>query len=173
MAFSWAEVGKWIADAAPIIGGALAGPAGAAVGDLVAQALGTSNSPGAVQAALASDPAAYTKIKALEIEKALEIAKLQAKVQIEQASAEKEQVVADVAEAKHGWAGDWRDAVGWICVAAFSWAYVALPVATFTLRLAHSPVVLPVPSLGVLGPILIGMLGLGVYKTGENIWRKP
>lgn len=36
MAFSWGDIGKLIGSAAPIVGTALGGPAGAAVGSMVA-----------------------------------------------------------------------------------------------------------------------------------------
>lgn len=66
MAFSWEKVGRAVADAAPILGSLAAGPAGGAVGALIAQRLGTAADPEAVLEAMKSDPDALLKIRQLE-----------------------------------------------------------------------------------------------------------
>ena len=44
----WAAIGRKVADAAPLLGTALGGPAGAALGALVASTLGTASNPAEV-----------------------------------------------------------------------------------------------------------------------------
>ena len=63
----WKDLGKQVANFAPTIGGALLGPAGAAVGSLIAGKLGTQNTPTAISAAIA-DPAMQAKIVDLQLE---------------------------------------------------------------------------------------------------------
>lgn len=66
MGISWEKVGRAVADAAPILGSLAAGPAGGAVGALIAQKLGTASDPEAVLEAMKADPEALLKIKQLE-----------------------------------------------------------------------------------------------------------
>ena len=63
----WEDIGSLVADAAPIIGGLIGGPAGAGVGSLVANALGTKPDPVAVKQAITNDPEALQKIAEAEM----------------------------------------------------------------------------------------------------------
>lgn len=79
---NWSDIGKAVGSAAPMVGTLLGGPAGAAVGALVASALGTRNDPDAVNAALAADPSALARVQELQIN---------AKVQLQQLAVTAEQ----------------------------------------------------------------------------------
>lgn len=78
----WKDIAGVVGKAAPFVGGILGGPAGAAVGGLVATALGTKATPDAVSAALLADPQAALKVKELETS---------AKVQLQQLAVTAEQ----------------------------------------------------------------------------------
>ena len=71
----WDKVLELIGDAAPVVGTMLGGPAGTAVGGLVAKALGVDNTPEAIEEALKNNPEALVKIK--EIEASRELAQLE------------------------------------------------------------------------------------------------
>lgn len=73
----WKQIGKAVADSAPILGGLLGGPAGSAAGALIASALGTSGDPDAVLAKIKSDPAVMMQIKQLEADERQHIRDLQ------------------------------------------------------------------------------------------------
>lgn len=73
---TWKDVGNVVGKAAPVIGGLLGGPVGAAAGKLVANVLGCEESPEAVQAELAKNPEAYVKLKTAEIEHKGQLAEL-------------------------------------------------------------------------------------------------
>lgn len=64
----WSGIGKLLGVAAPIVGTALGGPAGAAVGSLVAGLLGVDNEPDAVANAVKADPNIIVKLKQLEVD---------------------------------------------------------------------------------------------------------
>lgn len=64
----WDSIKSTVGAAAPLLGGALGGPAGAAAGKIVASALGTSDDANAIQQALAQDPEAAQKLRAAEQE---------------------------------------------------------------------------------------------------------
>jgi len=68
MAFSWGDVGKLVGSAAPIVGTALGGPAGGAVGSMIASLLGVEDKPDAVASAIKADPSIVVKMKELEVE---------------------------------------------------------------------------------------------------------
>lgn len=62
----WKDIAGVVGKAAPVVGTLLGGPAGAAVGGLVAAALGTDSTPDAVSAALVGNPDAIVKIQELQ-----------------------------------------------------------------------------------------------------------
>lgn len=73
---NWKEIGGLVGKAAPMIGGLLGGPAGAAVGSVVAGVLGVEDTPEAVSRELAKNPEAFVKLRQAEIDKEKEFAKL-------------------------------------------------------------------------------------------------
>lgn len=88
----WKDIASVVGKAAPVVGTLLGGPAGAAVGGLVAAALGTDSTPDAVSAALIGNPDAIVKIQELQTN---------AKVQLQQLAVTAEQNrLADVQNAR-------------------------------------------------------------------------
>ena len=77
MAINFNDLGKWVAQSAPLLGGELAGPAGATIGTLIAAKFGGNNTqPDALHALITADPAAALKLKELEMEHQLAIEQL-------------------------------------------------------------------------------------------------
>ena len=67
---SWADVGSFIAKAAPALGAVLGGPVGAiagAAGSLIAKTLGCDATADSVTAALQADPDALVRLRELEV----------------------------------------------------------------------------------------------------------
>ena len=62
----WSDLKSVIGKSAPILGTLVGGPAGAAVGGLIASALGTEATPDAVNAALMANPALYEKLQEVQ-----------------------------------------------------------------------------------------------------------
>lgn len=65
---NWSDVAKLAGKAAPLLGTALGGPAGGAVGAIVASALGVENTPEAVSVAVKNDPDAMVKLRQIELD---------------------------------------------------------------------------------------------------------
>ena len=63
----------------------------------------------------------------------------------------------------------WRPWLGWVCGAAFAWAYVLQPILAAVLSASGSAVVLPTLDLSAMSPVLLGMLGLGGMRTVEKL----
>ena len=65
---NWKKLGAIIGKAAPLLGTALGGPAGATIGALVSSALGVEDTPQAVSQAVKNDPDALIRLKQFELE---------------------------------------------------------------------------------------------------------
>lgn len=72
----WSDVGKAAAKAAPLLGTALLGPAGGAIGALVASVFGVEAEPDKVAAAIKADPEAAIKLRQIENEHAREMKRM-------------------------------------------------------------------------------------------------
>lgn len=64
--------------------------------------------------------------------------------------------------------GGWRPATGWICACGLGWATIGVPVCNWILALNKITEPLPPVDTGALIGILLGMLGLGGYRTAEK-----
>lgn len=95
---NWSDIGGIIGKAAPVVGTLLGGPAGAAVGALVASALGTANDPDAVSAALASDPSALARVQELQINAKVQLQQLAVTAENNRLQAEAVQYAAEAAD---------------------------------------------------------------------------
>lgn len=62
----WSDLGRHVADYAPLLGGVLLGPAGAAGGKMLAHAFGTDESPEAVHEAMTDDPNAPDTLRMVQ-----------------------------------------------------------------------------------------------------------
>lgn len=98
MAISWESVGRSLADAAPYVGSLLAGPAGGAVGALIAQELGTGQDPASVAAALAGNPEAAARVRELELNARVQLQQLAVTATKNQMDAEQAVFAAEVAD---------------------------------------------------------------------------
>jgi hypothetical protein len=74
----WKDIGSIVGKAAPLLGTLLGGPAGAAVGGIIASALGTGNDPDEVNKAIAANPDALVKLREIEASRAVRLEELAA-----------------------------------------------------------------------------------------------
>ena len=88
---NWSDIAGAVGKAAPILGTLLGGPAGAAVGGLIASALGTANDPADVAAAM-QNPDAAIKLREVESRRQVDLQALavdMAKAEIATAAADR------------------------------------------------------------------------------------
>lgn len=81
----WKDISGVVGKTAPLLGTLLGGPAGAAVGGIIASVLGTGNNADDVSAALSVNPDAAVKLKEIEATRQTKLAELaedQAKAEI-------------------------------------------------------------------------------------------
>ena len=95
---NWSDIGRVIGNAAPTLGALLGGPAGGAVGALIASALGTTTDPDAVSAALANDPEAMVKVQELQLNAKVQLQQLAVTAETNRMQAEGAQYAAEAAD---------------------------------------------------------------------------
>lgn len=149
----WKDLAGIVGKAAPALGTLLGGPAGAAVGGLIASALGTGASPDDVSAALTNNPDALVKLRQIEADKTVKLQELlgaQAQAELAAAASQVQAVnntMQTEAKADHWPTYSWRPAIGFVFA-----AYIA---SLFILPLfGKAPVVLSADMTMAVGAIL-------------------
>lgn len=94
----WKTVGQSVAKSLPILGTVLGGPAGGAIGTLVASALGVEDSPEAVNSVIANDPQALVKLRELELNNRVQLQQLFVTAQSNQLNYDLAQYQAEVSD---------------------------------------------------------------------------
>lgn len=130
----WKDIQADIAAAAPVLGTLVGGPAGTAIGSLVATALGTPNDAAAVQQAIKTDPNAAVKLRQIEADNSTRLQELLV-------TAENNRLVADTAaiatvnttmqteaKADHWPTYAWRPFIGFCFGFAWLGVYLILPI---------------------------------------------
>lgn len=63
----------------------------------------------------------------------------------------------------------WRPFVGWVCGSGFAIQFVVGPMVEWLAALSGHPIKFPAMDLSTMSPLLLGMLGLGGYRTVEKL----
>lgn len=164
----WKDIAGVVGKAAPLVGTLIGGPAGAAIGGLVAAALGTANTPDAISAAIATDPSAALKLAQFQSDN---FVKLQAMVyahadkQLEADVAQVQAVNATMQAEVKARAFSWRDWWGYVSGVCF--AVVVACVAYMVIRATwtnHPELMASIPAIvgafTALFAIAAGVLGV-------------
>ena len=162
----WNQIAGDIAKYAPIVGGILGGPPGAAlgsVGSMIASALGVANTPDDVSVALATNPDAAVKLKAIEADHQVQLASLSMQAAANQLTAETNNLAAvnqtmQVETKSEHWSSYmWRPFCGFVFGTLMLGDYFVLP-------LMHIPVpVIPPEAWMTLGAVL----GIASFFRGK------
>ncbi len=81
-----------------------------------------------------------------------------------------EQIKVNAVEAAQpGLINKWRPALGWVCVCAYAFNYLGLPLANFAVDLMGLKVDIIALDTGELTTLLFGMLGIGTLRTIDKI----
>jgi hypothetical protein len=62
----------------------------------------------------------------------------------------------------------WRPAVGWICAVGLGFNFIVVPLGNFAITVSGGDAVIPSLDVSQMMPVLMGMLGLGAYRTFEK-----
>ncbi|QOR55200.1 MAG: hypothetical protein SHS37scaffold296_17 [Burkholderiales phage 68_11] len=176
----WKDIAAAVGKSAPILGTLLAGPAGGAIGGLVASVLGTGATPSEVSQALATNPDAAVKLREIEASQQIrfqELATDEAKAQIlaaQQAVTDTNATMRAEAAAEHWPTYSWRPAIGF-AVALDVLLSSLLVCGVFTAQVFNAPgaaaAVAALPAtLGALAAIVglaLPVLGIASYFRGR------
>lgn len=113
--------------------------------------------------------AADAKLKVLELQSSGELAALNAELQLAVG-----QMEINKAEAyqQDVFRGGWRPFIGWTCGSAFAFNFVVLPLLITISALMGNPIVVAPLDMSEMLPVLLGMLGLGGFRTYEKLHTK-
>ncbi len=106
-----------------------------------------------------------------EAEKAkVKMAELAMQGQLEELKLLTGQLEINKAEAMHNskWVAGWRPFIGWVCGSALAWHYIVMPFLVWALSIFSITTTMPALDMGELMTILLGILGLGAYRTYEK-----
>ena len=95
---NWSDIGNIVGRAAPMVGTLLGGPAGEAVGALVASALNVPNDPDSVNAVLAGNPDALVRVQELQTNARVQLQQLAVTAENNRLQAEGAQFAAEAAD---------------------------------------------------------------------------
>lgn len=121
----WDDVRDLVAGTAPALGTLLGGPAGAAVGTVIASALGTEPTPAAVSQAIQTDPAAAAKLRQIEADEAVALRRLTLEAETARIAERQATMRAEIAS-HDPYVRRWRPTWGYVTAA--TWAVQALGV---------------------------------------------
>ncbi len=113
--------------------------------------------------------AAEAKLKLVELHQNGELAVLNAEKEVAIG-----QIGVNTEEAKSDsvFKSGWRPFIGWVCGSAFAFNFLILPLAKLLAALFGAPLDVPPLDLTEILPVLLGMLGLGGFRTYERIRGK-
>ena len=164
---NWSDIGKMVGNAAPMVGSLLLGGPGAAVGGLVAQALGVNNDPNEVSKALKSDPEAYERIKRLEMENEQEFRRMVLESETAKLATVNKTMRAEAAS-NDGFVRRWRPTFGYL--AAISWTLQSIAIAwVFIMKPEQAGDI--AQAIGALTPmwsVVLAVLGISVAKRSQD-----
>lgn len=110
--------------------------------------------------------AADAKLKVMEMAQQGELAQLDADVKLATGQQEVNKVEAGSTSL---FVAGWRPAVGWTCAAAFAFKFVGGPTLVLVASYFGHNVTLPEFDYSEMSTILLGMLGLGGFRTFEKV----
>ena len=157
----WKDIAGVVGKFAPLLGTLVGGPAGAAIGSLIASAIGTENTPSAVSQALQVSPDAAVKLAQIEADERVKLQGLitdQAKADIAaqaQASSDVNKSIQTEAASEHWPTYGWRPAIGFAVA-------LAVVLSVFTVFAAYGAAIIYGKSEGLaqLPGILAAVAGI-------------
>ena len=170
----WDSIKGTVAKAAPLLGSMLGGPAGGTAGTLIAEALGTDESPDAISQAL-QDPEAAAKLKAAEQENRAELKRMKIEADSNQLTQINKTMRAEM-QAESGYRTNWRPTFGYAAAIAFAIQMIGLTVVLGWVAIRRpdevgtviSALAQAISALMPLWGIALSMLGIAIRQRSRD-----
>lgn len=160
---NWSDIAKTVGGYAPLLGTLLGGPAGTAIGTMIASGLGVGATPDEVSQALSVNPEAAVRLKEIESKRQVELQGLVVQAEQNRLAAETSAILSvnatmqSEAKSDHWPTYSWRPFVGFVFGVMFLGVYFVLPLAK-----------LPVPTVPTEAWMAIGaVLGVASWFRGK------
>ncbi len=170
----WDKVKSLIATAAPMIGTVIGGPAGGAVGAMVASALGVENTPEAIEQELRTNPDALIKLKQLESDERIKLQELALRHSEIESEVHKLAIATQAATQQAELASNdpyvrrWRPTFGYAMCLAWSLLFFGLAFALVFHPKQAADVVNSVVALTPLFSVALTVLGISIHKRSQD-----
>lgn len=164
---NWSDIKEIVAKAAPVAGTLLGGPAGGAIGALIASTLGVEGDPAAVDAMLRTNPDAALKLREMELTHGIEMQSL-----LLQAEAQRHAEVNATMRAEYQqddpYVKRWRPTLGY--AVTFSWVitWIAIVYAIVAKPAEAPDVIEALAATGVMWSVALSILGINVSRRSDD-----
>lgn len=108
-----------------------------------------------------------TAITGVDVNKQAELLKLSAEIESKLMTAQIE-LNKEEAKSTNLFKSGWRPFIGWTCAGAFFFQFILQPLLLFFFNLFKLNIRLNILDLTVMLPVLLGMLGIGSFRTFEK-----
>ncbi|OOE45123.1 3TM-type holin [Salinivibrio kushneri] len=170
----WDNVKKIIGTAAPMIGTLIGGPAGTAVGGMVASALGVENTPDAIEQELKANPESLLKLKQLESDERVRLRELsveQSKIESEerrnQLTQQHATMQAELAS-NDPYVRRWRPTFGYAMCVAWCLLFAGIAYALVASPEHAAEMINAVVALTPLFSVALAVLGISIHKRSQD-----
>jgi hypothetical protein len=170
----WDNVKKIIGTAAPMIGTLIGGPAGTAVGGMVASALGVENTPDAIEQELKANPESLLKLKQLESDERVRLRELsveQSKIESEerrnQLTQQHATMQAELAS-NDPYVRRWRPTFGYAMCVAWCLLFAGIAYALVASPEHAADMINAVVALTPLFSVALAVLGISIHKRSQD-----
>ncbi|NUW66935.1 3TM-type holin [Vibrio coralliilyticus] len=170
----WENIKQLIGGAAPLIGTLVGGPAGTAVGALVAKALGTDTTPEAIEAKVTQDPQALLTLTQLENQHETELKALilqHAQLESDErklALTQQHATIRKELDSEDAYVRRWRPTFGYAVCAAWCLLFFGLAVAMVVYPAQAATLINSVVALTPLFSVALAVLGLNIHKRSQD-----
>jgi hypothetical protein len=164
---NWSSLKTSVGEFAPIAGSLLGGPAGGAIGGLIASALGVKDTPDAIATALANDPKAALKLRHLETKHIEQMRRLQLESETARLTEVNKTMRAEAA-ADDPFVRRWRPTFGYAVALTWVVQAIAIAYAMIAAPTNASNIINAVTALTPMWGIALAVLGVNVAKRSQD-----
>jgi len=167
------KLGKTVANFAPLLGSVIGGPAGGAIGEVVASAFGTNNTD-ELENIIKTDPKAAIKLREIESNNLIELQKLKVQEAANVLAADTSRInsvnktMQSESRSDDNWQKHWRPFWGYISGTAFFLEIMSIIYAIVQMPSQAPEVIKALATMDVFWGVPLAILGISAYHRGKE-----